>query len=629
MAFDLSELLKDVSHSDTGREQIEYIKLDLIDGDDKNFYELSEVDALANNIATIGLQQPLRVRPHPTEDGRYMVVSGHRRRTALQLLAQEDPTRWEEVACIVDRDTVSPAMQQLRLIFGNANTRKMSSSDLSEQAAQVEKLLYQLKEDGYEFPGRMRDHVAQVVQTSKTKLAKLKMIRDNLAECWQPYYKKGTLGESSAYELSRIPASLQILLFEEKQRTKADIRWLYADDVKKFAERCVAVRDCACDRNDDGVCTNQERKLRKTATIERYAMYYCSKCCADCVHLTSCKNACPKLKDKVAQIKADAKEAQRQAKLAQEEKDRPKIEKLQELWYRFGFARQQAGCAVEEVFKAAGMSYSASDHKLFTDKEDGYAKFDANYSVLPYGYGFRLPDANAIIAVADLFGCSLDYLFCRTDVREMAQDVPKEKVSQSDTGPGNTEIIPGAWYPASVEPPLNERIIILDKDGYADTGKYRGGTNPLDTYCIASWSEVRLWSLDPKEATADSLPPSSVTSTASLEWRSGQEKPQEQLRALARFDMSDGYPPVEVTAYWRGQCWEHRDGLAIDGQCLGWFPLPAKVPKPSPALNSQCVTGLNPYGHCGSASCCSEPYNCCKDCPDPCNSRCGYLEDGE
>ena len=183
MAFDIGELLKNVSESDTGREQIEYIKLDLIDGDDKNFYELSEVDALANNIATIGLQQPLRVRPHPTEDGRYMVVSGHRRRTALQLLAQEDPTRWEEVACIVDRDTVSPAMQQLRLIFGNANTRKMSSSDLSEQAAQVEKLLYQLKEDGYEFPGRMRDHVAQVVQTSKTKLAKLKMIRDNLAEC--------------------------------------------------------------------------------------------------------------------------------------------------------------------------------------------------------------------------------------------------------------------------------------------------------------------------------------------------------------------------------------------------------------------------------------------------------------
>lgn len=496
MAFDLSELLKDVSHSDTGREQIEYIKLDLIDGDDKNFYELSEVDALANNIATIGLQQPLRVRPHPTEDGRYMVVSGHRRRTALQLLAQEDPMRWEEVACIVDRDTVSPAMQQLRLIFGNANTRKMSSSDLSEQAAQVEKLLYQLKEDGYEFPGRMRDHVAQVVQTSKTKLAKLKMIRDNLAECWQPDYKKDILGESSAYELSRMSTALQILLFEEKRRTNANIRYLYADDIKKFAERCAAIVACSCDKRSDGVCTNQEAKLRKAAVTERYSLFYCDKCCADCPHLTSCKSACPKLKDKVAQIKADAKEKRRQEQAAQAELDLQKIEKLQQLWYRFGIARSVANASVADVYKAAGMYYAQTDDQKMKDMEDLWAKFTPE-TTLPYGYSFHLSDAKKLIAVADLLGCSLDYLFCRTDVREMAQDSPKEKVPEADT----TQIIPGAWYPPSVEPPLNERIIILDKDGCADTSKYRGGEDPLDKYCIARWpEEVKLWSLVPNGA---------------------------------------------------------------------------------------------------------------------------------
>jgi ParB family chromosome partitioning protein len=496
MAFDLGELLKNVSDSDTGREQIEYIKLDLIDGDEQNFYELSEVDALANNIATIGLQQPLRVRPHPTAEGRYMVVSGHRRRTALQLLAQENPTRWEEVACIVDRDTVSPAMQQLRLIFGNANTRKMSSSDLSEQAAQVEKLLYQLKEDGYEFPGRMRDHVAQVVQTSKTKLAKLKMIRDNLAACWQPDYKKDILGESSAYELSRMPEARQILLFEEKLRTKANIRYLYADDIKKFAERCAAIVACSCDKTGDGVCVNQEAKFRKAAVTERYSFFYCGKCCADCPHLTSCKSACPKLKDKVAQIKADAKEKRRQEQAAQEELDRPKIEKLQQLWYRFGIARSVANASVADVYKAAGMYYAQTDDQKMKDMEDLWAKFTPE-TTLPYGYSFHLSDAKKLIAVADLLGCSLDYLFCRTDVLEMAQDSPKEKVPEADAA----QIIPGAWYPPSVEPPLNERIIILDKDGYADTSKYRGGEDPLDKYCIARWpEEVKLWSLVPNGA---------------------------------------------------------------------------------------------------------------------------------
>jgi hypothetical protein len=132
------------------------------------------------------------------------------------------------------------------------------------------------------------------------------------------------------------------------------------------------------------------------------------------------------------------------------------------------------------------------------DMEGLAAKFTTE-TTLPYGYSFHLSDAEKLIAVADLLGCSLDYLFCRTDVREMAQDAPKEKVPEADT----TQIIPGAWYPPSVEPPLNERIIILDKDGYADTSKYRGGEDPLDKYCVARWpEEVKLWSLVPEEATA-------------------------------------------------------------------------------------------------------------------------------
>ncbi|MGO5095611.1 ParB N-terminal domain-containing protein [Agathobaculum sp. LCP25S3_E8] len=38
-----------------------------------------------------------------------------------------------------------------------------------------------------------------------------------------------------------------------------------------------------------------------------------------------------------------------------------------------------------------------------------------------------------------------------------------------------------------------------------------------------------------------------------------------------------------------------------------------------------CVTGLNPYGVCGSAQCCGQPYACCMACPEPCNIHCGYL----
>ena len=91
---------------------------------------------------------------------------------------------------------LNDALQQLQLIYANSGTRKLSSSEMNEQAAQAEKLLYRLQQEGHEFPGRMRDHVAKVLQTTNTKLATLKKIREHLAECWQPLYKKGRLPEN-------------------------------------------------------------------------------------------------------------------------------------------------------------------------------------------------------------------------------------------------------------------------------------------------------------------------------------------------------------------------------------------------------------------------------------------------
>ena len=165
------------------REQIEYIDLNLIDSDPNNFYELSGIDELASNILLCGLQQPIRVRDG--EGGRVVIVSGHRRKAALEYLSEEGHVQFNKAPCIREKEIGSPALQELRLIYANSDTRRMSSADLSHQAERVEALLYQLKEEGYEFPGRMRDHVAQACKVSKTKLSNLKVIRENLCPQWK------------------------------------------------------------------------------------------------------------------------------------------------------------------------------------------------------------------------------------------------------------------------------------------------------------------------------------------------------------------------------------------------------------------------------------------------------------
>ena len=103
MAFNLGDALKDVSKLGTAREQIEYIDLALIDEDANNFYKLTAIEELAANIQMCGLQQPIRLRINPETPDRYVIVSGHRRRAALAMLAKDEPEKWQKVA---DRKSV-------------------------------------------------------------------------------------------------------------------------------------------------------------------------------------------------------------------------------------------------------------------------------------------------------------------------------------------------------------------------------------------------------------------------------------------------------------------------------------------------------------------------------------------
>ena len=82
----LSDVLKNVSDPDRGPEQIVLLPIASIDADTNNFYSMDGVEELAANIELIGLLDPLRVRENPDMPGRYLIVSGHRRRAALWTL---------------------------------------------------------------------------------------------------------------------------------------------------------------------------------------------------------------------------------------------------------------------------------------------------------------------------------------------------------------------------------------------------------------------------------------------------------------------------------------------------------------------------------------------------------------
>ena len=204
MAFDLATLLSglDVPAAGTAP-KLQMIELDRLRADEKNFYSIDDagIAELAASIELIGLQQPLNVRPDPAGDGFFKIISGHRRRAASQLLVNEGKTRFFVVPCIVEENG-SEALNELRLIYGNANTRQLSNWELAKQAERVQELFYLLKEEGMEFPGRMRDHVAAACQVSKSKLSRLKVISERL-EIFLDEWRDGRLSEAGAYELAQ------------------------------------------------------------------------------------------------------------------------------------------------------------------------------------------------------------------------------------------------------------------------------------------------------------------------------------------------------------------------------------------------------------------------------------------
>ena len=44
-------------------------------------------------------------------------------------------------------------------------------------------------------------------------------------------------------------------------------------------------------------------------------------------------------------------------------------------------------------------------------------------------------------------------------------------------------------------------------------------------------------------------------------------------------------------------------------------------------VQPKCITGQSRYGFCGTAAYCEKPYNCCAQCSEDCNIRCGWLEE--
>lgn len=236
--FNLAALVPEmeaVSNSDTPR--ITMIPIAELRPNGGNFYDTSNFEDLADSIELNGLLEPLCVfrRGQGTED--YVIFSGHRRYKALRLLYEKSGfKKWTEVPCIVYPDPHDANREMVMLIHANSTGRVLSNWEKAEQALRLKKALVAMREGGAELPGRIRDLVAAEMQMSASKLARLEAIGNNLkfpgfADAW----RDGKLGESVAYEISKLPMDKQADVWDGMVSEGKSEQTLSIKDVEKYS----------------------------------------------------------------------------------------------------------------------------------------------------------------------------------------------------------------------------------------------------------------------------------------------------------------------------------------------------------------------------------------------------------
>lgn len=305
--FNLAEaagLGRIVSKMDTG--EIRQIPLHEIDQNEKNFFEVEDVQDLMEAIQVHGVLQPLVV----VEAGEHFrLLAGHRRLKALQQLhdADKKDPRWRVAPCVV-LPPMSEAMEQMVLIQTNTTARQLSYVEKMESAVRLKKILVKLKDEGVKLPGKLRDIQAEQLEISRTELARMEVIQKNLIPPLMDLLKKNTINASAAYELARLDAEDQAVFARKYEmddiapcvgyitlyREKKSLDWLRTD----CPGEALGYTDHQLRENGQPIeCRNWE-SIRDHKAKGHPEL--CPGCCYECEKET-CKERCDQAKVKKRQ----------------------------------------------------------------------------------------------------------------------------------------------------------------------------------------------------------------------------------------------------------------------------------------------------------------------------------------
>lgn len=220
--------------ANTLTDSIKMIDIDELHESDDNFFEINNIEEFAETIlGQGGVKDNLIVRP--LDDG-YEIISGHRRKIAVQYLLDKGENISRYLPCLVqnydDNDD-----KLLDIVLMNISSRQISDSEMWKSYEIIDKVLKNKKSAGEKF-GRVRDKLAEYLGVSASQVRKIQNIDNNAIEPVKTAIENGELSISTANEIARLDEDEQEKVMQSAPKTIShkDIKKINDD---KKVDTCV------------------------------------------------------------------------------------------------------------------------------------------------------------------------------------------------------------------------------------------------------------------------------------------------------------------------------------------------------------------------------------------------------
>lgn len=203
--------------------KIVYIDInDIVPNERNKEVSMGEIDDLKENIKLVGLEQNLVVAP--PKNGKYTLITGHRRLKALISLVKEGETRFKKVPCIINNPadfkySLSEEKQEtLAWVSTNIMSRKPTTQDLLVFTKALNDVYDELRKNNPGIVlGTKKEYISENLNISESQVQVLNSINSHLTQKPLKAFLNNEISLVAARDLAKMPEIMQLEFVKEHE----------------------------------------------------------------------------------------------------------------------------------------------------------------------------------------------------------------------------------------------------------------------------------------------------------------------------------------------------------------------------------------------------------------------------